>query len=392
MLDDSDVRRVRPFDLLAYLVPHGWKCRHMNGINAIWTIDKDLEEFEIIQPLRTDFGDYCDCVRHALITIAVAERTSVPELLAEIESRCSSSGEMERGKASLGPRDISKLSRNLVREQEISITTEDWAVDWAEPKESASLKRHKKRTETLVELIAKIMESAQEDVHGNVELFSPRGLWTQEYIWDLRHHRFSSLIGKGYIFTVHHGIEEVEKLLSRRGYMGTMTIHKPYRAYKESALHIPSVFDARGGPWFMPGGSGRQRSERRPHWLESVRPLVPHAQLIVQRDVMSLQEREDVCFHGFVVELNRMIGSDVGSIAVLAVIEGVLRHIELQVAADEYEIAIEAHKNRLPVTVRDSALRESASLELTSRTESFTEDDPLDSMMRYVQENLWMPK
>ncbi len=86
--DIETLRSVQPLEFAAYLRASGWQeYQHIPERAAVWSLDDGSNGgYEILLPLRRDFGDFVNRIGEALQTLEVVEQRSQLEILQELET------------------------------------------------------------------------------------------------------------------------------------------------------------------------------------------------------------------------------------------------------------------------------------------------------------------
>ncbi len=348
---------LRPVDLLAYLRAAGWaRTAEMDDRASLWMKGEE----DVWVPLRRDLNDFALRTAEILSTLERVEQRSQEEIM----------------------RDIASTSADLIRIR--ALTTE--AADGTIPLEVGL---------GLVEHTREMLDAAA------CATVAPKPYWARRrpaQAQDFMNHvRMGQTERGSYVLTIVSPVAPVLKDDSQteapfeRRVTQTLThalqatLHAAQQAAETADLEpfrkaisqgvSANLCDALSGLGEVSPEHGFEVSvawsRSRPVSGEAVSTIkIPPDYLPLLREVSRLfketEPQEDYTLFGVVEKLDRPAGATSGDVTINAAIENRLRKVILSLAGLEYESAIRAHKENIPVACTGELVKDGKSLRLRS--------------------------
>jgi hypothetical protein len=349
--DHSALEALRPLEMAAYLRAHGWReAQVVPGKGSVWSTGANGDTFEILLPLNPALADYLTRLRQAVETLALAEGRSAAVVWA----------------------DLTTSGTDIVR---VSVQRLD-AEDGTLPLEAG--------VEVVDNARNLMLAAACATVRPRPYYATRKPNQALEYVSHLR----LGQTGRGsYVVTilsrVPQGLQnaggtdlfgQLEEPFDRRA---TATLARALEAVQGAAIAagvsanlcqalvgMAGEGDAVQGLQFDFSWSALRPAPealpRRVRVLADALPIIREAGRILQET----SPQEEFVLRGMVVRLERPEGAAVGTVGIVAYIDGRPRRVNVELRGPDYDLAIRAHQEGQPVVCTGELVREGRALVL----------------------------
>jgi hypothetical protein len=353
--DTESLRALRPLELAAYLRSRGWREAERLGERAsVWLAERGGEELEILLPLDPALGDYLPRIAEAVSTLEAAESRPAAELLGDVAAATADtvrfrflgppfeqhSVTVERGVhihenvrelllaaacAAVGPRAVFS-SRKPSRALEYLTT-----VQLAPPARGSYVV-------TVRSPVPPALSHPGAPLPETDEPFERRVISTLVTALEGAHRASLRAISSAAFQPFHEEVgagvsanlcEALAELVARSG----------ARTCEVTVAAAPS----------RPG-----LEERHVSFAAGMAPVLREAARVFRASA----PREDFELEGLVLRLERVAGAPTGTVTIAGVVDASLRKVRVELAASDYPVAIEAHREGRPVRCEGELVRE----------------------------------
>jgi len=362
----SALEALRPLEMAAYLRSHGWReAQVVPGKGSIWSTGANGNTFEILLPLNHNLADYLTRLHQALETLALAEGrppTQVWEDLttsgADIVRAAVQRPDAEDGTLPLGAGvGLVDSTRDLMLAAACAAVRPRPYYATRKPNQALEYVSRLRLGQTgrgsyVVTILSRVPQGMQPA--GGTELFGQ-----VEEPFDRRA-----------TATLARALEAVQGAAERTAATGRLDAFQAAIAAGVSAnlcqalVGMAGEGDAVQGLQFdfswSPIRPVLEPLPRRVRVLADALPIIREAGRILQET----SPQEEFVLRGMVVRLDRPKGAEVGTVGIVAYIDGRPRRVNVELRGAEYDQAIRAHQERLPVVCTGELVREGRGLVL----------------------------
>lgn len=361
--DIDALKSVQPLEFAAYLRANGWReYEHVPERASVWSLGNDSNGgYEILLPLRRDFRDFANRISDALQTLEVAEQRSQLEILQELGT---ASADIVRVR--VNPSDAANGSIPLdsgvdlfQRAREMMLAAACAAV---EPRSQYQTRKPDKAVEYLSKVHVGQTERGSYVVNllsrvaPNLEAATPLSTDNVTTLFPTNPFDATDPFERQVTKTLAEALEATRAAAENSAATGTIEDFTDAVAKGVSA----NLCEAIVGMSESGGGKGLEIGLR---WAPA-RPAHGHAPIKVSfpadampfigeaaRIFRKTPTKEGFEVEGYVVTLSRReVGGDSGgNVVVLSIVEGSTRLINIQLDVEDYNSAIQAHKNGIQV-------------------------------------------
>lgn len=357
--DPDILRSVKPLDLAAYLRVHDWReTEREEGRYAFWYKNGGDEEIEVLLPLNHEVRDYATRIAEVLHALEVAESRSQLEILTDIQS---------------GSHDVIRIAaehEQLVNgtiplERGVQFVTNAQALllaaacSTAQPREAYPAR---KPTQALDYMHQVRMGQSE---HGSyvVTLHSPipplLRVPKQLQFFGEAEEPFARKASQMLMQALHAVQVAAERSVSTGEFA-------PFQEMTSQGISA-NLCDALVGLY---EGSNSGKVRVRMSWspVRTIQLQVPKTVVIASDIIPIIKEaarflrvsasREEFLVRGFVVGLKRPKKSISGQVTISGFVDDQYRNIQVDLSGDDYEAAVHAHQELLPVRCEGELVRE----------------------------------
>jgi hypothetical protein len=356
--DKAQLMAVRPLDLVAYLRANRWhETEHQEGRYAVWHRNGSHEPVEVLLPLNRDFRDYALRIADALQTLEIVEERSQLDILTDIQATtfdvvriAAEDKALESGTIGLvGGVQFIDYAYQLVLAA---------ACSTAQPQQVYHARRPKKATEYIDQArMGTDRGSFVVTVHAPMTP-ALRSTTQLSFISELEP-PFARQVSN----ILMQALNTVRQAAERAVATGDFA---PFLKSVEVGVSA-NLCDALVGLW--EGSKAEQirvRMSRSP--LRTDEAASPHMVVIRSDAIPVIKEagrllretapRQDFQLQGFVVRLVKAERAKRGRVTVGMMVDDTYRNVQFDLEQEAYQLAIEAHKNRLPIECEGELVRE----------------------------------
>lgn len=346
--DHEALRSVRPTDLMTYLRSTGWHLTDQSNKAAYWekASESDTANFEVLVPLRTEFGDFITRIAEILETLEVVETRSQLEIFNELITTSA---------------DVIRIqTHSRAGEDQGSLALEDGVIAYEKVREMilaaacATVTRRalfaKRKPELAMSYLRKVRLGQTERGSYVFTLISPVTPALRATSEDLIpaeepfERRVVELLANALTAT-------------RDAAVASAVLGGDMAPFKNAIVHGVSanLFEAISG---LSEASGNKPIEVRFSWARSRQPVanVPNRIGLTQdifpavkeaaRVFRATEPQPDFELLGSVIALRREEGQTQGTITVLTTIGKHVKRVLVDLADENYNLAVRAHEER----------------------------------------------
>lgn len=357
--DIEALKSVQPLEFAAYLRASGWReYEHLPERASVWSLnDGSGGGYEILLPLRRDFRDFTARISEALQTLEVVEQRSQLDILGELATTVADVVRVRVNPlvSANGSIPIDRGVDLFQRAREMMLAAACAAV---EPRSQYQTRKPNKAVEYLSKVhigqtergsyVVNILSRVAPTLEPSVLLERGELFPTEPFETD----PFERLVTK----TLAEALEATRSAAEYSGATGTMEhFTQAIRSGVSANLceAIVGMSQSGGGEGLEIGlrwSPARPMRDGAPHnvsFSADAIPLIEEAARVFRKT--PTQEGFEV--EGYVVKLDRRepLGGE-GVITILSIVEDSSRLISVKLDAEDYDRAIQAHKNGIKVT------------------------------------------
>jgi hypothetical protein len=359
--DPQALRCVRPDDLQQYLTNHGWTAgQHPNQLAAIYNRQADGTEFELLVPLSRDLRDFPERMSEILRTLEIVERRDQIQILSDLTSARADVVRIRRPGADDG---------TILLEEGVSLINS--ALDMVLAAECTTVAPRLyypgKKPAAATEYLHRTRLGQSERGSYVLTVISPVPPRTGDELFPGMHDPFERQVTRMLSTALDATVQASESALRS----GNTDPFRESMAQGVSANLIDAVLGLMG-PYHEKVGVNFSWSpehplpfEPRPATIEpDFAPILEEASRYLKRNA----EQPPVEIIGAVIGLRRPEGAETGRVTLVAFLDGKPKTVAVELAAGNYDIAIQAHQQQRMVICEGVLVRMGRSSVLTKMT------------------------
>jgi hypothetical protein len=363
--DSQILRSVRPDDLQQYLSNHGWTAsKHPNSRAAIYNRQLEGNEFELLVPLSHDLRDFPERISDVLRTLEIVEKRDQLQILSDLTSARADVVRIRRPGADDG---------TILLEDGVSLINSvlDMVLSAACATVAPRLYYPGKKPTAATEYLHKTRLGQSERGSYVVTVISPVPRRKEEPLFAGMYDPFERQVTRMLATALDATIQASESTLRS----GNPDPFRESMGQGVSANLIDAILGLMG-PFHQPVGVTFSWSPEHPLAFDprpiiaiepDFAPILADASRFLKRNA----EQPPVELAGAVIGLRRPEGAETGRVTLVAFLDGKPKAVSLELGAQDYDIAIQAHQLQRMVTCEGILVRMGRTNILTSIT-SFT--------------------
>jgi hypothetical protein len=367
--DAATLATMLPVESASYLRTRGWReVEHKDLRYAVWDLSREGEDFQILLPLDRSFRDYVLRMSEVLTTLALVERRSQLEILSDITTtladviriRSQQEGSKDGSLSLVGGVSLVENARDLLLAAACSTISKRAYFPTRKP-------------DAAIHYVEKLRLGQTERGSFVVTIQSPvpptlqGSLFAEDYLPESAE-PFERRVAK----TLMQAIAALREAADESAASGDIRPFREAVAIGVSANLCDALVglqEGSGSEWLDIGISWAPARRMSEHIQSCVRiprevsPVLQEAARVFKRVV----PLEDFSLRGFVTDLHREDSRE-GTITVSGVVEDRFRKVKVELDSSDYDRAITAHRERLPVSCEGDLVREGKGFVLKNAT------------------------